>query len=130
GSISTHAGVDLLRIEEAAQAIRDEYENMAQNGITENELERAKSFLKGKITLRMEDSEELASMIASQITHLGYAKRIKSLFHKIEKVSKKEVEDLARELFVPANLHMSLIGPFGEKRDALLKIIQGKDIIK
>ncbi len=48
GSLSTRAGVDQSRLHEALKYIRHEYEVCAKDGVTDEEMTRAKAYLKGK----------------------------------------------------------------------------------
>ncbi|PIR51882.1 hypothetical protein COU77_03335, partial [Candidatus Peregrinibacteria bacterium CG10_big_fil_rev_8_21_14_0_10_49_16] len=66
GTLSTGAGVDQSRLEEAIKLIINEYMVCARDGITDEELHRAKEYLKGKIVLNLEDTEELAHFYGKQ----------------------------------------------------------------
>lgn len=123
GVVSTSAGVDLKRLPLAVSAIREEYEKLASGGVDEAELSRAKEFLKGKLTLRLEDSEEYAHLIGKQ--HLLYAKQLtlEEIFEKIDAVNSSDIQTLAQEIFVPKNLRLAAIGPFGGREDELAKLL-------
>lgn len=123
GVISTHAGVDLNRFEEAVKAIKNEYTKAFQGGFTEQELVNAKNFLRGKITLRLEDSEEMASFLGTQTILKGQVKTPEEIFAGIESVSKGEIDQLARELFDPAKLSLAAIGPFEDLEERLREVI-------
>ena len=66
GALSIRAGVDQSRLDEAITAIAHELREAAVKGITSEELSRAKEFMKGKVTLGLEDSEELAHFFGRQ----------------------------------------------------------------
>lgn len=123
GVLSTHAGVDLRRVPEAIAAISEEYRRIAEEGIEEAELAKAKSFLKGKLTLRMEDSEERASFFGVQAILRGEVFPLEELFQKIESVSREDVQDIARTLLTPEQCHLSLIGPFSGREQEFSNII-------
>jgi predicted Zn-dependent peptidase len=123
GVISTSAGVDLQRLPLAILAIREEYEKLAQDGISESELSRAKEFFKGKLTLSLEDSEEYAHFLGKQ--HLLYSRQhsLAEIFEKIDAVKSDEIQNLAKEIFVPQNLRLAAIGPFGGREEELRKLL-------
>lgn len=123
GVLSTHAGVDLRRVPEAIAAISEEYRRIAEEGIEEAELAKAKSFLKGKLTLRMEDSEERASFFGVQAILRGEVFPLEELFQKIESVSREDVQSIARTLLTPEQCHLSLIGPFSGREQEFSNII-------
>ncbi len=124
GVISTSAGVDLKRLPLAISAIREEYEKLTRSGINEDELKRAKEFLKGKLTLRLEDSEEYAHLIGKQ--HLLYSRQLTlaEIFGKIDEVQKEDIQSFEREIFIPENLRLAAIGPFGGREEELEKLLK------
>ncbi len=124
GVVSTSAGVDLKRLPLAVSAIREEYEKLASKGVDEAELNRAKEFLKGKLTLRLEDSEEYAHLIGKQ--HLLYNEQLslEEIFEKIDAASVEDVQTLAQKIFVPANLRLAAIGPFEGREEELAKLLR------
>lgn len=123
GIISTHVGVDLKRVEEAIGAIMEQYSKMAKDGPTETEVLKAKNYLKGKLTLRLEDSEELASYYGVQEI-LGFAVRSpQRLYAAIDAITVEDIARVARTCFVEEQTYLAAIGSFGddaEKRFASL----------
>lgn len=124
GVVSTSAGVDLKRLPLAVSAIRTEYEQLAEKGTDAGELKRAQEFLKGKLTLRLEDSEEYAHLIGKQ--HLLYQKQLslEGIFAKIDAASDADIQTLAQKIFVPKNLRLAAIGPFGGREEELAKLLK------
>ncbi|MBI5415079.1 insulinase family protein [Candidatus Peregrinibacteria bacterium] len=123
GVISTHAGVDIARVEKAITAIRQEYEKITAEKISDEELQKAKNFLKGKITLRMEDSEEVASFLGTQALLLPEIKTLKQLFAKIDAVSADDILRVSRAILIPEKLSLALIGPFEGKEEEFRKLL-------
>lgn len=123
GVISTHAGVDLKRMEEAVAAIMTEYGLMRRDGPTAEELTKAKNYIKGKMTLRLEDSEELASFYGAQLIVKGQIRSPEDIFRQIDAVSRDDLIRIAAEMLVPENCRLSVIGPFAGKEDNLLRLI-------
>jgi predicted Zn-dependent peptidase len=123
GVISTTAGVDLARLPIAITAIREEYERLATEGVSEKELKRAQEFLKGKLALRLEDSEEYAHLLGKQ--HLLYKKQnsVAEIIEKIDATTPSEIQTLAQKIFVAKNLRLAVIGPFGGQEEKLLSCI-------
>lgn len=110
GAISTRAGVDQSRLDEALQAIRAEYMLCAAEGVMPDELVRAKEYLKGKITLSLEDSEERAHYFGKQLLLKGKVRDLTEYFAEIDKVTKEQVDALAKRLFTPDQLRLVVIG--------------------
>lgn len=116
GSLATRAGVDQSRLHEAIQHIRDEYVLCAKNGVLPEELQRAKEYLKGKITLSLEDSEERANFYGKQALLYPKIRTIAEYFHEIDHVTKEQVDALAARLLHPEELRLVVIGKEQEKK--------------
>lgn len=110
GCLSTRAGVDQSRLHEAITLILNEYAECRKNGITGEELARAKEFLKGKITLSLEDSEELAHFYGKQQLLYPKIRSIEEFFAEINKVSEEQVNALAKRLLRPEEMRLVVIG--------------------
>ena len=111
GLLTTRAGVKLSDALNAVEAIRQEYDAMATNGVTDEEMEKAKNYLLGKNDLSTEDTEGVAHEYAKN--ELLYAKQESYEDWKdlVRAVDKSTVERLAKELFQPENFRFAGIGP-------------------
>lgn len=126
GAISTRAGVELSRVTDAVKAILHEYELVASEPVPEEELSKAKECLKGKIILRLEDSEELAHFHGKQALLYPFHNSLEEVIAKIDAVTVSDISRLAKELFQKDRYHLALIGPFGEKREELERLVRGE----
>ena len=115
GTFSTRAGVDVNRIQDAIQAITNEYGNIFKNKPDEEEIARAKSYLKGKIVLRLEDSEEYAHMLARQELLESNIETPEEIISKIDSIDQKRLLKFAEQYLVSKNLYMSVIGPYANE---------------
>ncbi len=112
GAFSTSAGVDTKRIELAVTAILEEYKKIQEAPVSEAELTKAKEFLKGKIVLRLEDSEEYAHLMGRQALLLPEVSSVEKVLKKIDAVTQKDVLRFAKEILKEENLRAALIGPY------------------
>lgn len=110
GALTTSAGVDQTRLLEALEAIKHEYLLCADKGVEQDELIRAKAFLKGKITLSLEDSEERAHFYGKQLLLYPEVRDIGGYFAEVDKVTKEQIDALAKRLFTPDALRLVVIG--------------------
>jgi len=125
GVLSTYCGVDLVRAEQAIAEILRVYKEVASDGITEAELIKAKGFLQGKLTLKMEDSEEVASYLGVQsILHDDQrVENVAELFTRLQAISLNDVNLLAKDILSqPAQL--SMIGPFADRTEQLQELLR------
>lgn len=123
GIISTRAGVDVNRIEEALEGVLNEYRKLREEKVSQEELDKAKNYLIGKMKLRLEDSEELAHMLGKQALLYTEILTIREVEEKIRKITIDDIYRLSKQVFDPENLYLSLIGPFENKRSELEKMM-------
>lgn len=126
GSLATYAGLDSNRIDEAIRVILEQYEAVKDRGskITEEELKRAKDFVKGHMVLELEDSKSVAGFYAQQEILEKEIKSPKDVIEKMEKVTLEEVIGAAKKYFIKQSLNLAIIGNFDsrQKFENLLKL--------
>lgn len=119
GILSTRAGVDQARLHEAITLIRHEYDVCAKDGITKEELKRGKDYLKGKITLSLEDSEERAHFYGKQQLLYPHVRDIQEYMEEIDRVTLEQVNALAKTLLTTEKLRLAVIGKEDNKKTLL-----------
>lgn len=124
GLLSTRAGVDQSRLHEAISAIRHEYILAAKDGVDADELQRAKAFLKGKITLSMEDSEERAHFFGKQQLLYPAVRDLPAYFDAVDAVTLPQINALATRLLTPDRFRLVVIGKEKEQ-SALEALVRG-----
>lgn len=115
GTIVTNAGVDLNRVEEAIEGIINEYRLLRDEGLPEAELTKAKAYLKGKMVLSLEDSEEYAHLLAKYELLKGGSMEPDEIMAIIDKVTVDDIVRVAKDLFVEEKMKVAVIGPFDEE---------------
>lgn len=98
------------RIAEAIDVIRAEWELMATRGVTQEELDRAKTYQTGSYPLRFDGNAEIASiLVGMQATGLtpDYIVNRNDL---IDSVTLEDVNRVAVELLDPDGLHFVVVG--------------------
>ena len=124
GAVSTIAGVTLSKITQAIQAICHEYTELMSQGVTSAELKRAQEFLKGKLTLQLEDSEAYANFLGKQALLYKHQYSVAEICQKIDTVTPSQIQTLAQEIFAPANLRLSVIGHFADKEEEFARLLR------
>lgn len=115
GIISTRAGIDQSRVGEAVAAIRHEYDVCAKDGVEQDELQRAKDYLKGRITLSLEDSEERANFLGKQALMYPHIRDTQEYFACIDAVTKEHVDGVAKRLLRTEELRLVVLGKGGDE---------------
>ena len=114
GLLYTRAGVNRDKIEHAISSIKETYQCFLED-MTETEVRNAKEFLKGKLILGHEDSEELAHFLGKQELLHHKVKTIPELLQQIEETTYAEVQQAAQEIIGQRPLRLSLIGPYADE---------------
>ncbi|MBU1992911.1 insulinase family protein [Patescibacteria group bacterium] len=115
GLISTTAGVDLKRIDLAITAILEQYEKIAFEDVPKEELKKAKEFIKGKMILKLEDSEEYAHLLGKYELLHENPKTPEEIMQAVDKVTVPDVKRVASDLFVREKAHLAVIGPYEDE---------------
>ncbi|PCI30464.1 hypothetical protein COB52_01575 [Candidatus Kaiserbacteria bacterium] len=118
GSLCIRAGVSNTAVNEALKVILNEVSSM-KKGVSAKELKKAKEYIKGTTALSLDTTD-------AQAAHIGYTTLVRkstkdlSVFNKaIDKVTAKQVKDLAKELLVTNKLNLTIIGPHKDEKKFL-----------
>lgn len=112
GSFVIRSGLDKTRIVPAVRLIVSELETVRMNGVSEEELTHAKDFLRGRLTLKLEDSEQIADFLIRQEVLLGEIKTPIERLAAINKVTREDIARVARNVIRPKHVNLVLLGPF------------------
>ncbi len=124
GYLSTQSGVNNEKAEEAIITILKEYKKIKDKNITTAELKKAKDFIRGKMSLSLDSSDDIANFFVGQEVLKNKIKTAEEILKKFDEVTLTDVKKVAQEIFKPENLNLALIGPFKDKKkfEKLLKI--------
>jgi predicted Zn-dependent peptidase len=115
GYLTTQAGVPAEKIELAIKIILDEYKKISQTLVGAKELQKAKDLIRGRLTIHLESSDDIANWHAEDLVLEGRITTPEEFFRKIDKVSAVDVRRVAREIFVNSGLNLAVVGPYKEK---------------
>lgn len=122
GSLVIQAGLDKTRLDLALKTILVETEKMKRE-IPAIELKRAKDYVSGKVALDLEDSLSIARWYASQEIMTGKIMTPEEKLQRLNKVTTKEIQQIAKEIFSKKRMSLAVIGPFKDEK-AFKKIIR------
>lgn len=124
GTIVTNAGVDLKRIDEAISGIVEEYRKIRDEDLPLEELKKAKAYLKGKMVLSLEDSEEYAHLLAKYELLHNLIRSPEEIMKMIEVVKVSDVKRVCSDLLKGEKMKLAVIGPYSDKKhfEELLKM--------
>jgi len=92
--------------------------------LADEELKKAKEFLKGHLVLDLEDSRSVSGFYAHQELLEDKIENPSDVVAQIESVTKDDVIAVGKEFFKENSLNFALIGNFpdGQKLESLLKL--------
>lgn len=112
GSFTVQSGVARKSVKQALEAILAEMKRMKIEPVTAQELKQAKDFISGKLTLSWEDSETVANYWARQFLLERKLESPDEKLAKIQRVTAKDIQRVAKKLFQTKQLNLVLIGPY------------------
>jgi predicted Zn-dependent peptidase len=115
GELSISAGVDNSRVEQGIKGILEEIERLKNAPISDEELKKVKDYLAGTMMLELETSDARAEYVGGQET---IKKRIDSPDERIaaiNKVTAADIQKLAGEILINANMNLALVGKSKEE---------------
>ncbi|MDI6891561.1 MAG: pitrilysin family protein [Actinomycetota bacterium] len=116
GLMAVYAGTRPSKAEEVLRLIQKEIDDLVKNGVSPEELHRAKEHLKGHLVLSLENTNSrMARLGKSELVH----REILSLDELVEKIDGVTVEDMQRvaeTLFGTDRMVLTAIGPLEEEK--------------
>jgi predicted Zn-dependent peptidase len=123
GLVGLYVGTREDNVEEACGIIGRELASIHSDGITDEELIRAKEHVKGRMVLSSESTGARMGRIGKAVLFDTPLLTIDELIERIDAVTGDEIADLARDLYDPAALSAAAIAPKEERfRSALAPV--------
>jgi predicted Zn-dependent peptidase len=114
GSLYAQAGVDINRIDDAVSTIAGELRKIAAESVPAPELEKAKSFSKGRFVLQLETSQGLIMFGLRRETLESRTPDPEEILGEITKVTAEDVSRVAQDLIDTQSINLAVIGPFDD----------------
>ena len=116
GTLASTAGVDQKRVDDAVKVIVDEYRVIAdrKSTIANDELVKAKEYLKGHMVLEFEDSRAVAGFYASQELLEKKIETLDAALKQTDAVTTEDVKKMASK-YLTKPLNLAVIGDFEDK---------------
>lgn len=111
GYLAAKAGVEHDKFIETLQIILREMKKVALRGVTQEEFDRARSGYEGRVAYSMETSDAIASNFAEQEVVRDEIIIPEESLRRIKQVTRKDIQRVAREIFVDTALNCAVIGP-------------------
>ncbi len=114
GSLYAQAGVDINRIDDAVSTIATELHKIADETVPGDELEKARSFAKGRFVLQLESPHGLMMFGLRREVLERKTPDPQEILAEVDKVTAEDVQRVARDLIARKALNLAVIGPFDD----------------
>lgn len=121
GSHVVFAGVDTKKANRTVHAILDELAQL-RDGVPEEELQRAKESMKGRLLLRLEDTRAVASWTGAQELLRNSILTVDEALALIDSVTSDDIRRVAGNLFLKDRLNLAVVGPY-RNEDRFLNLL-------
>ncbi len=111
GTLGFYAGCNPTKAVEVVEIIREILADVADNGMSHEEIERAKGAVRGSLVLSQEDSGSRMSRIGKNEIVYGQVMDFDDILKAISRVSAEDVRAIASE-FLTKTPTLALVGPF------------------
>ena len=92
-----------------------ELELLVSGKVTDDELKKAKEMIRGRIALQSESTNFLAEYFGTNFVLDRKVETFEEILKRINRITKKDLQDLAKELFGKDKYNLQVIGPFKDK---------------
>ena len=115
GYLATQCGVEHGNLEETIRVILDEYRNIATHLVTDQELTKAKEYIKGKMAMGFEGSDDVIEYLVGQEVSRDKIVLPEEKIALLEAVTPEDILRVAKSVFVNKKLNLAIIGPHAGK---------------
>ena len=122
GVLGFYAGCNPSKAIEVVEIIRSVLSDVADNGMTHEEIERAKGAVRGSLVLSQEDSGSRMSRIGKNEIVYGQVMDFDDILKSIARVSAEDIREIASEFLVKTPT-LALVGPF-KNQSKFEKVLQ------
>ncbi len=116
GSLCVYAGTSVDKTRKVLQLTLQELRRLKEETVSDVELKRAKDQLKSNMVIGLESSGSRMANLARQQMYFGRFFGIDEIMEEIEAVTTSDVQELARELFQPETMALTLLGNLGSMK--------------
>lgn len=104
GLWAVYFGCDPADVSKCRWLVRRQLDRLMEKPLSPSQLNAAKQQLKGQIAIACDNRENFALDFGKSFLHYGKEKNIDRLYQQIEAVKAQEIQEVAVELFAPANI--------------------------
>ena len=116
GLFTVYGGTSMDTFEEVVDLARKELDKVKREGISEDELSKAKTQMKGALVLGLESMSSRMMRMGKSLLYFDRVIPLDEIVNKITSVSHKDITRVANELFDESRMTLVAVGPFKNDR--------------
>ena len=117
GFFAVASGLSKDRVKIGVEAILGEIKKIKTELVPEQELRKAKDLMIGNMYLSLETSDSYADFFSFQDLYDLKIKTPEEKAERIEKVTAKEIKDIANKIFNQKTMNLAIVGPFKDQEE-------------
>ncbi len=121
GAFIVHAGIDNNKIIQALGLISEELRKIKDQLVTSDEFKRAREFYIGQLMLALEDTLDHMLWIGEYTASINKTYTLKDIIKEVNKVTRQDILQVAKEVFLNKEACLALIGPLKDKEADIYK---------
>jgi predicted Zn-dependent peptidase len=114
GSLSSQAGVDINRVDQAVETIVNELRKIASEPVESDELEKSRNLAKGRFVLQTESPQGLIMFGLRREVLEGRTAEPQEVLEGLDAVTAEDFQRVAQDVIGSNGLNLALIGPFDD----------------
>jgi predicted Zn-dependent peptidase len=125
GIVAMYVGTRADNVERACEVIGTELGRLQEDGLTDEELERAREHVKGRLVLSLEAPSARASRIGKAVLFDLPLLTVDEMLAKVDAVTPADVTEVAREFYAPESLSAAAVGADEDKFRRAIEPVSG-----
>ncbi|NQT33274.1 MAG: insulinase family protein [Candidatus Omnitrophica bacterium] len=121
GEVQIHAGVDSRKALRSVAAVMDEIKKLKDDGVTEDELARAKKYIKGQFLLGMEGTATRMLWLGDRDMVHKKIPEIKKVLKRVDGVTPDAVLKVARKTLTASAVNLAMIGKLKDEEKTRIR---------
>ncbi|MFN3323744.1 MAG: M16 family metallopeptidase [Bryobacteraceae bacterium] len=110
GCMAVYAGTSLESTRRVIELVLEEFRQLREVRVPEDELRRAKEHLKGSLMLGLESTSSRMANLARQSLYFGRFFSLDEMAESIEGVTADQIQEIAAEFFHPERVALTVLG--------------------
>jgi len=112
GEFVVGAAVDPKKADECIRAVRGELDRLRESLVPDEELTKAKEYIKGRMQLRMEDSRAVSSWNGGQELLRREIRSVDDVVNAIDAVTAQDIQRVAQDVIRDEKANLAVVGPY------------------